>query len=88
MQDATPTARYLRLPVGAVHRDIRSFIDQLRREKEIVEISAEVDCDLELAEIHRRVIAADGPALLFTNPKGYDIPVVTNLFGTKEDRKH
>ena len=47
-------------------------------------VAPELDCDLELAEIHRRVIAADGPALLFTNPKGYDIPVVTNLFGTKK----
>lgn len=37
---------------------------------------------MEIAEIHRRVIAANGPALYFSRPKGYDIPVVTNLFGT------
>lgn len=64
-------------------RDIPSFIEQLRREGEIVDIDTPVDPDLEIAEVHRRVIAADGPALLFHHPKGYAIPVVTNLFGTR-----
>ncbi len=62
--------------------DIQTFIDVLRREGEIVEIDTEVDPNLEMAEVHRRVIAAGGPALLFRNPRGYDVPVVTNLFGT------
>ena len=62
--------------------DLRLFLDQLRRDRDIVEISAEVDPVLEAAEIHRRVIAAGGPALLFTNIKGAAFPLVTNLFGT------
>jgi UbiD family decarboxylase len=62
--------------------DLRSFIDQLRRDRDLVEITAPVDPVLEAAEIHRRVIAANGPALLFTNVKGADFPLVTNLFGT------
>ena len=41
-----------------------------------------MDPRLEVAEIHRRVIAAGGPALLFTNVKGADFRLVTNLFGT------
>jgi 4-hydroxybenzoate decarboxylase subunit C len=45
-------------------------------------VEAPVDPRLEVAEIHRRVIAAGGPALLFTHPKSADFPVVTNLFGT------
>ena len=45
-------------------------------------IEAEVDARLEAAEIHRRVIAAGGPALLFARVKGADFPLVTNLFGT------
>lgn len=65
-------------------RDIPQFMDILRREGELVEIDAEIDPNLEIAEVHRRVIAANGPALLFKNPKGYDIPVVTNLFGTQK----
>lgn len=40
-----------------------------------------MDARLEVAEIHRRVIAAGGPALLFTHVRGADFPLVTNLFG-------
>jgi UbiD family decarboxylase len=62
--------------------DLRALLDLYRREGELIEIEAEVDPDLEAAEIHRRVIAAGGPALLFKNVQGADWPVVTNLFGT------
>jgi UbiD family decarboxylase len=66
-----------------MYKDIPSFIAALRQAGEIVEIDCEVDPNLEIAEIHRRVIAAGGPALLFRRPRGSSIPVVTNLFGTK-----
>ncbi|HEY7515280.1 MAG TPA: UbiD family decarboxylase, partial [Vicinamibacteria bacterium] len=62
--------------------DLRSFLDQLRRDRDLVVVEAEVDARLEAAEIHRRVIAAGGPALLFTRVKGADFPLATNLFGT------
>ncbi|HNU08171.1 MAG TPA: UbiD family decarboxylase, partial [Pyrinomonadaceae bacterium] len=65
-----------------MHRNLRSFINKLRDENDIAEISAEVDPYLEIAEVHRRVIDESGPALLFTNVKGSEFPVVTNLFGT------
>ncbi len=65
-----------------MHKNLRSFIEALRRENEIVEVTAEVDPYLELAEINRRVIDEQGKALLFTNVKGSSFPVVTNLFGT------
>jgi len=62
--------------------DLRAFLDSLRRDNDLVEIGAPVDPVLEAAEIHRRVVAANGPALLFTNVRGAEIPLVTNLFGT------
>ncbi|HMO80211.1 MAG TPA: UbiD family decarboxylase [Pyrinomonadaceae bacterium] len=65
-----------------MHTDLRSFTELLRREDDLVEISARVDPYLEIAEIHRRVIDEQGPALLFTNVKGSAFPIVTNLFGT------
>jgi 4-hydroxybenzoate decarboxylase subunit C len=65
-----------------MHKNLRTFIESLRRENELVEIGAEVDPYLEIAEIHRRVIEQQGKALLFTNVKGSRFPVVTNLFGT------
>jgi UbiD family decarboxylase len=63
--------------------DLRSFLDQLRRDRDVAIVDAPVDARLEVAEIHRRVIAAGGPALWFRNVKGADFPLVTNLFGTQ-----
>lgn len=65
-------------------RDLREFLAALRAGKELVEIDAEADPRLEIPEIHRRVIEAEGPALLFKHPKGSATPVVTNLFGTRK----
>jgi UbiD family decarboxylase len=67
-----------------MHRNLRTFLDSLKRENEIVTIEAEVDPYLELAEVHRRVIEQGGPALMFSRVKGSRYPVVTNLFGTKK----
>jgi UbiD family decarboxylase len=63
--------------------DLRSFLERLRRDRDLVTVEAEVDARLEAAEIHRRVIAAGGPALLFTRVRGADLPLVTNLLGTR-----
>jgi UbiD family decarboxylase len=62
--------------------DLRSFIDALRRDGDLVTVEAPVDARLEVAEIHRRVIAAGGPALLFTRVTGSPFRLATNLFGT------
>jgi UbiD family decarboxylase len=62
--------------------DLRAYLARLRAAGELVEVSVEVDAELEAAEIHRRVIAAGGPALLFRRVRGASFPVVTNLFGT------
>jgi UbiD family decarboxylase len=67
-----------------MHTNLRSFLDALRRENELIEIEAEVDPYLEIAEIHRRVIANQGPALFFKRVKNSKYPVVTNLFGTNK----
>src|SRR3984893_9116337 len=66
-----------------MHPNLRTFLDLLARENDILTIDAEVDPYLEIAEIHRRVIKRGGPALLFTRVKGSSYPVVTNLFGTE-----
>lgn len=63
--------------------NLSTFMADLRARRDLIEITEPVDAYLEIAEIHRRVIAAGGPALLFTNVKGKAFPVVTNLFGTK-----
>jgi UbiD family decarboxylase len=62
--------------------DLRSYLELLKKENQLLLIEEEVDPYLEIAEIHRRIIAGGGPALLFTKVKGSNFPVTTNLFGS------
>ena len=67
------------------YRNLRDFIDRLRREGELLEINACVNSELEITEITDRASKEkDFPnkALLFNNVKGYEIPVLTNAFGS------
>jgi 4-hydroxy-3-polyprenylbenzoate decarboxylase len=66
------------------YTDLRDFIQHLEQEGQLKRIQVEVDPYLEMTEISDRVLRAGGPALLFENPKGSEIPVLTNLFGTPE----
>lgn len=64
------------------YKDLRDFISQLEKLGELKRIPQEVDPNLEMTEICDRTLRAGGPALLFENPKGSDVPVLANLFGT------
>ncbi|MDN2660012.1 4-hydroxy-3-polyprenylbenzoate decarboxylase [Neptunomonas phycophila] len=66
------------------YKDLRDFIAVLEERGELKRISQEIDPHLEMTEICDRTLRAEGPALLFENPKGYDYPVLANLFGTPE----
>jgi 4-hydroxy-3-polyprenylbenzoate decarboxylase len=65
-----------------IYRDLRDFIAQLEKMGELKRIAVEVDPYLEMTEIADRVLRAGGPALLFEKPKGHNVPVLANLFGT------
>ncbi len=64
------------------YSDLRDFIQQLESKGELKRIQHEVDPYLEMTEICDRTLRAEGPALLFENVKGSDVPVLANLFGT------
>jgi 4-hydroxy-3-polyprenylbenzoate decarboxylase len=64
------------------YKDLRDFISQLEKQGELKRIRYPVDPHLEMTEIADRVLRAGGPALLFENPVGYNMPVLANLFGT------
>ncbi|MBV1839228.1 4-hydroxy-3-polyprenylbenzoate decarboxylase [Photobacterium ganghwense] len=65
-------------------KDLREFIAYLEQVGQLKRIKQPVDPDQEITEICDRTLRAGGPALLFENPIGYDIPVLANLFGTPE----
>lgn len=58
------------------------LVADLEKHNALVRVSSEVDPDLEMAEIHRRVHAAGGPAILYEKVKGSPFPAVSNLYGT------
>ena len=66
------------------YHDLRDFIDQLEAKGELKRTTIEVDPCLEVTEICDRTLRSGGPAILFENPKGSDIPLLGNLFGTPE----
>lgn len=66
------------------HKDLREFISYLEKQGELQRVTHPVDPNLEMTEICDRVLRARGPALLFENPIGYDMPVLANLFGTEK----
>jgi 4-hydroxy-3-polyprenylbenzoate decarboxylase len=66
------------------YKDLRDFMAMLEARGELKRISQPIDPKLEMTEICDRTLRAGGPALLFENPKGYDYPVLANLFGTPE----
>ncbi len=66
------------------YKDLRDFIDQLEKQGELRRITFEVDPVLEMTEICDRTLKKGGPALLFEKPKGFDMPVLANLFGTQK----
>ena len=66
------------------YADLRDFIAQLETRGLLRRIDHPVSPNLEMTVVSDRVLRAGGPALLFTNPTGYNTPVLTNLFGTTE----
>lgn len=64
------------------YSDLRDFISKLEASGELKRVKAPVDPRLEMTEICDRTLRREGPALLFENPVGFDIPVLGNLFGT------
>ncbi|MEX2192121.1 MAG: menaquinone biosynthesis decarboxylase [Nitrosarchaeum sp.] len=62
--------------------DIHEFVTELEKKGELKRVKTEVDSNLEIAEILRRAMYSNGPAILFENVKDYDMPVLGNAFGS------
>lgn len=66
------------------YKSLAACVADLEKHGHLVRIKAEMDPNLEMAEIQRRLYEAQGPAVLFENVNGSPFPAVTNLFGTLE----
>ena len=66
------------------YQSLRDFIAHLEKTGRLVRVKEKISPYLEMTEIGTRLIAEKGPAVLFENVEGSDIPVLINLFGTIE----
>ncbi|MEJ6004151.1 UbiD family decarboxylase [Paucibacter sp. AS339] len=64
------------------YRDLREFIHGLEAMGELRRVSEPVSPVLEMTALSDLVLRDEGPALLFENPQGHSVPVLSNLFGT------
>jgi 4-hydroxy-3-polyprenylbenzoate decarboxylase len=66
------------------YRSMMDAVRDLERHGHLIRIKTELDPDLEIAEVHRRIYDAQGPALFFERVKGSPFPAVSNIYGTFE----
>ena len=65
-----------------LYGDLQSFIDVLDKKGLLLRVKTEVSQDLEIAEFADKAVKSGGPALLFENVSGYQIPVLINALGS------
>ncbi|MCI4669648.1 MAG: UbiD family decarboxylase [Bacteroidia bacterium] len=69
------------------YKSLRQCVNDLEKHGQLVRVKEEIDPNLEIAEIQRRLYLSQGPAVLFENVKGSKFPALANLYGTV-DRMH
>ena len=65
------------------YKNLREFLERLEKEGELVRIREEIDPKFEISAFLRRAAQRESPAFLFEKVKGYNIPVIANLFRTR-----
>ena len=65
-----------------MHRTLRDFVQVLKDQGELLALSKPVDPKFEISTILSELGKREAPAILFQKPKGYQFPVIGNLFGT------
>ena len=69
-----------------MYADLNEFVADLDRRRLLARVTEPVNPHLEISAVTDRACKAarGGPALLFEQPTGYEMPVVTNLYGSTE----
>ena len=65
-----------------IFNDLRDFLQFLEQKNLLKTITDEISPDLEISALCDKILKNQGAAVLFTNPKNYQITLLANLFGT------
>lgn len=71
------------IPGMTTYRSLREYLAALERAGDLLRVPFVVDPRLEMTELCNRSLRADGPALIFEQPKGHSCPAISNLFGSQ-----
>lgn len=66
------------------YQSLRHCCDDLEKKGQLLRLKEELDPDLVIPELHRRIYQIKGPAILFEKVKGSPFQAVSNVFGTQE----
>jgi UbiD family decarboxylase len=66
------------------YTNLRQYVARLSSAGQLLEIDAEVDPAWEIGTIAHKVLAENGPAILFNNVKDYPYPVLANMVATMD----
>lgn len=67
-----------------MYYSLRDCISDLESKRDLIRIDVPVDPNLEMAEIHRRIFEAGGPAIHFSQIMGSKFQAASNIYGTKK----
>ena len=69
-----------------MYSDLAEFLADLDRRKLLARVAHSVSPNLEIAAVVDRACKSPGggPALLFENPAGFDMPIAANVYGSME----
>ena len=65
-------------------RDLQSFLTLLEERGQLVRIRERVSPELEITALADRAVKSGGPALLFEDVEGAELPLAINLYGTRQ----
>ncbi len=66
------------------YKSLRDALLDLEKNKQLLRIKTPLSPDLEMAEVHRRIFEAKGPAIWFQSVIGSPFTAASNLYGTYE----
>ncbi len=67
-----------------IYDNLRETIADLEKRRELLRIKQPISAKLEITAFLDRLVKTDGPAVLFENVEGHSMPVLGNLYGTRE----
>jgi 2,5-furandicarboxylate decarboxylase 1 len=65
-------------------KDLREYLHALEGQGELIRIKKSVDTNLEIGKVLQKIYSEQGPAVIFENPVGSDVPFLGALYSNRK----